>query len=712
MVIGSKILDIKKIDKMKIVKTTLKFMLAFILILGCTQDDDNLDVVNTIAAPTNVSATVRITQDNTGLVTITPLAQGVASFKVDFGDGSEPAENILPGNSVNHTYAEGVYEAAITARGINGLATTIAQQIVVSFIPPSNVAVSIENDPAISKRVNVNVTADFAMFYEVDFGEVEGAEPVSANIGEGISYTYEEAGIYTITIEVMGGAAETVIISEEFEVTAIEAPLASAPTPPFRASEDVISIFTTTYENVPGSDFFPDWGQGGCCGSSWNLFELNGDEMLQYVNLSYQGNQIGSPVDVSQMEFIHLDVWTADVLQTIEVSLISVSNGERPVVVELTPNSWTSIDIPISSYTDQDGFTVNDIHQIKYVGDPFGGGGTAFIDNIYFYRAATTPNTLAGDWKMAPEAGSLGVGPAPGNVEWFNCDAGCVEARACYFDDIYRFGTDGSFTNILGEESWIEPWQGGSDACGAPVAPHDGSNPATYVYDAAAGTVTLNGVGAYIGLAKANNQGELPNVAVPNQITYNVEFLDAATISVVVEAGAGVFWQFKLVRDGDPPSSPLAGNWVMAPEAGSLGVGPAVGNVEWFNCDAGCVTARACYFDDVYQFGADGSFSNILGDQSWIEPWQGGSDACGTPVAPHDGSNPATYVYDEAAGTVTLNGVGAYIGLAKANNEGELPNVAVPNSITYNIEFINETTISVYVEAGDGVFWQYRLNKI
>ena len=87
MVIGSKILDIKKIDKMKIVKTTLKFMLAFILILGCTQDDDNLDVVNTIAAPTNVSATVRITQDNTGLVTITPLAQGVASFKVDFGDG-------------------------------------------------------------------------------------------------------------------------------------------------------------------------------------------------------------------------------------------------------------------------------------------------------------------------------------------------------------------------------------------------------------------------------------------------------------------------------------------------------------------------------------------------------------------------------------------------------------------------------------------------
>ncbi|MGF1556217.1 hypothetical protein [Paucihalobacter sp.] len=698
---------------MRKIKNILKFMLVAAIFIGCTQDDEgDTSFVNSIAPPTNVSANVRITQDNTGLVTITPLAEGVSNFKVEFGDGSNPAEDIQPGNSVNHIYAEGVYEATITANGINGLATTVAQQIIVSFRPPENVEVSIENDAAISKRVNVNVTADFAMFYEVDFGETPGAEPLSSNIGAGISYTYAEAGTYTITIEVMGGAAETVTITEEFDVTSIEQPLASAPTPPFRASEDVISIFTTTYENVPGSDFFPDWGQGGCCGSGWTMFELEGDEMLQYTNLSYQGNQFGEAVDVSQMEFIHFDIWTADVLQSIEISLISLTNGERPVVVELTPNSWTSINIPISDYTDQDGFTVNDIHQIKYVGDPFAGGGTVFIDNIYFYRAATVQNTLAGDWKMAPEAGSLGVGPAPGNVEWFNCDAACVEQRACYFDDIYRFGTDGSFANILGDESWIEPWQGGGDACGTPVAPHDGSNPATYVYNVAAGTVTLNGVGAYIGLAKANNQGELPNVAVPNEVTYNVEFLDPATISVVVEAGAGVFWQYKLVRDGDPPSSPLAGNWVMAPEAGSLGVGPAPGNIEWFSCNAGCVAERACYFDDVYQFNADGSFTNILGSETWVEPWQGGGDACGAPVAPHDGSNPATYVYDEAAGTITLNGVGAFIGLPKANNQGELPNVAVPNSITYDVEFINDNTISIIIESGDGVFWQYRLNKI
>ena len=38
--------------------------------------------------------------------------------------------------------------------------------------------------------------------------------------------------------------------------------------------------------------------------------------------------------------------------------------------------------------------------------------------------------------------------------------------------------------------------------------PHDGSNPATYVYDATAGTLTVSGVGAHIGLAKVHNTGE------------------------------------------------------------------------------------------------------------------------------------------------------------------------------------------------------------
>ena len=47
---------------------------------------------------------------------------------------------------------------------------------------------------------------------------------------------------------------------------------------------------------------------------------------------------------------------------------------------------------------------------------------------------------------------------------------------------------------------------------------------------------------------KAVNAGELPNVEVPENVTYNVTFVDDNTIKVNVEAGSGVWWNYKLVK--------------------------------------------------------------------------------------------------------------------------------------------------------------------
>ena len=697
---------------MKIIKKQLKFILLVLVVFGCTKEDDNTDFVNQIEPPTNIAVDVTVTQDNTGLVTLRPSGEGVTGYVIDFGDGSEVSDFINPGEDITHTYQEGVYDVVVTANGLTDETTSITQEVVVSFQAPQNLVVEITNDPALSKTVNVTANAEFATFFEVDFGEVPGADPISANIGETISYTFEEAGVYTITVEALGAAIETTTYSEDFEVTAILQPLASAETPPAREESDVISIFSSAYSDVPGTDYFPDWGQAGQ-GSGWAMFDLGGDEMLQYVNLSYQGIALaeGTSIDVSQMEYLHLDVWTAESVTDIETSLINNASGtvtEAPVTRSLTANNWTSIDIPISEYTDQ-GLTVTEIFQLKFVGTPWA-AGTVFIDNIYFWKTPTAPSPLVGTWVLAPEAGALGVGPAVGDTGWWSCDAVCVADRACQYDDEFVFGADGSFTNNLGSETWIEGWQGGSDACGTPVAPYDGNAVATYVHNQAAGTVTISGTGAYIGLPKANNQGELPNVAVPESITYDVTFIDDNTINVVIEAGVGVFWQYKLVRSG--ATSPVVGTWVLAPEAGALAVGPALGDTSWWSCDAACVGDRACQYDDQFVFGSDGSFTNVLGADTWVEGWQGGSDACGTPVAPYDGTASATYTYNESAGTITINGTGAYIGLPKANNEGELPNVAVPSTITYNVSLENSTTMNVHIESGAGVFWQYKLVKI
>ena len=106
---------------------------------------------------------------------------------------------------------------------------------------------------------------------------------------------------------------------------------------------------------------------------------------------------------------------------------------------------------------------------------------------------------------------------------------------------------------------------------------------------------------------------------------------------------------------------------VVPQRVGIAGLILHVGSGEWWSNSEEDVTTRACYFDDHYVFNADGSFQNIQGDETWLEGWQGvDSDQCGAPVAPHDGSNPATWEYDAASGSVTLTGVGAYLGLPKA----------------------------------------------
>ncbi len=369
---------------------TLKYILSAIVLLttiwGCEDNSfDNLDFVETAVAPTNVSALFGVTQDNTGSVTITPNSEGAVSYSVQYGDDTAEAETVSQGESTTHIYAEGSYNVVIKAIGITGLSTEITLPLEVSFKAPENLEVTIANDEAVSKQVNVTATADYAISFDVYFGEEGNDDPISGNIDETVSYVYTEPGTYTIRVVAKGGAIETTEYSQEFEAVAIVQPIASATTPPTRNVNDVISVYSSKYTDISGVDFNPDWGQSGQ-GSSYAEFDLNGDTMLQFINLSYQGIQFAAAEDLTEMEYLHMDVWTADVT-TIETSLISLTNGEKPVVSELTADQWTSIDIPISAFTDQ-GLTVADIHQLKFVGDPWA-GGTVFIDNLYFYRAQT-----------------------------------------------------------------------------------------------------------------------------------------------------------------------------------------------------------------------------------------------------------------------------------------------------------------------------------
>ena len=380
---------------MKVLKYILSTIFVIAAVWSCTDEEfGNLDFIGTATAPTEVAAVFRITQDNTGLVTITPSAEGATQFEIDYGDGTTTLAKVLAGKVITHTYPEGTYTVKIIAVGLTGLKTEITEEIVVSFQAPMfGTQPIIENDKAISKQVNVTVPDDtqFAMFFDVYFVE-DGVETIrSANVGQTVSYVYANPGLYDIKVVLKGGAiATTEYLLEGFEVTEILSPVTSAPMPQARAESDYISIYSDAYNDVPGINYNPDWGQQWQ-GSGYEEFDLNGDKMLNYINLSYQGIVINQNIDVTEMEFLHLDVWTAD-SPGVETSLISATNGEKPVWRDLTANEWTSIDIPISEFTDQ-GLTVADIKEMKFVSqswiDGTGAAGSVFIDNIYFYKSPT-----------------------------------------------------------------------------------------------------------------------------------------------------------------------------------------------------------------------------------------------------------------------------------------------------------------------------------
>ncbi len=409
---------------------------------------------------------------------------------------------------------------------------------------------------------------------------------------------------------------------------------------------------------------------------------------------------------------------------------------------ELPRDTWTTVSVKMNDLIAfrGDGLDPLDTSNIQsfFVFEPTG-AAVVQIDNITFSCAApggecgvvpptppappiTGPFSMPGIWKMEAIAGSLGVGPVPGDVSWFAITNEGVTERACYYNDTYVFNEDGTFENVLGDDTWIESWQSGNaEGCGAPLSPHDGMGSATWEYDNSAGTLKLDGFGAYVGIPKAVNGGELPAVPTPPNVTYNVQEEGNNRMIVTVESGPGVWWQFLMIKTesfgdaGPAPERTFAGTWQVEPVAGSLGVGPARGDISWWSIDEAGVTTRACFYDDEYVFERDGTFDNVLGDDTWLEAWQGTNEACGTPVAPYDGASDYTWTYTEGenadVGTLLIDGLGGYMGIPKANNDGEVPNVSTPPNVTYQVTWEDDNTVVIDIEAGADVWWRYRMIK-
>ena len=405
---------------MKKLKSIYKALIVLIVISAC-EDETNLDFLNDVALPSNVGANYVITQDNSGLVTIIPYAEGATSFDVVYGDGSDLV-NFPNGESTQHIYSEGSYTVGIVAYNIKGESTEVSQELTVSFQAPQNLVVVIENDAVTSKKVNITATADYATTYEFYSGEDGVDQPVvTGNIGDQISYEYENPGVYSVRIVAKGGAIETTEYTEDFEVTEILAPVTKAPPPPGRDAGDVISMYSEQYIQATVDSYTTSWSVV----ASQEEVAIEGNQTLVYRDLAYAGIITeAEPIDASAMEMVHFDVWSTNVntfkIKFVDFNGTGYNGGTDNIEFEIEnaidqEGQWISFDIPIENFT---GVPFTDINQTVISADPV---GTVFIDNLYFYRQSSGPAfndglLTNGDFENGSDSWIVGVNdnaPAP-----------------------------------------------------------------------------------------------------------------------------------------------------------------------------------------------------------------------------------------------------------------------------------------------------------
>lgn len=310
-------------------KKYYKIIFAFLLALpftGCESDDRELVDLEQIQAPENLGATFQISQDNSGLVEITPTGEGVALYSIDFGDGSTPSEEIKVGESVEHIYDEGEYEVEVTGTNVNGKTATGTQPLTVSFQAPEDLETEIVKDANDNYTIMVSASATNAAMFEVYFGENEDEEATPLMPGESVSYTYGSIGTYNVRVVALSGGAATTEVTEEISIT----------DPLFLPIDFESETLNYTFNNFGGGE-----GAGAPVIDNPDPSGVNiSDKVASYTkpegSETWAGTTIAldEPIDFSSERFVSVDVWSPEAGVDVIFKVENLENAD--IFVEAT----------------------------------------------------------------------------------------------------------------------------------------------------------------------------------------------------------------------------------------------------------------------------------------------------------------------------------------------------------------------------------------
>ena len=196
---------------MRYMKNIILLFLLVAAMLGCKKEVyDDTSFVSSANGPDSLSVLFEITQNNSGLVTITPNGRGAVSYDVFYGHGATTAVNVPAGKNTTHVYPEGVYNVKVIAYAVNGKTKELTQQLTVTFRAPENLQVNVAIDPANNFKLNVSASAIYETNFRVYFGDVPNEVPVSFLEGQTVSRTYTATGTFNVRVVALSGGAATI----------------------------------------------------------------------------------------------------------------------------------------------------------------------------------------------------------------------------------------------------------------------------------------------------------------------------------------------------------------------------------------------------------------------------------------------------------------------------------------------------------------------
>lgn len=317
----------------------IKFIVSIIAILfafaSCKKvTNDDLSFVKTAAAPQKISVMFDITQDNSGLVTITPSGEGVSSFDVIYGDTATVAGTVVPGGNIKHKYAEGQYNVKIVGHNIAGQTSSATQSLTVSYRAPENLQVNAAIDASNPFQVNVSATALYQTNFKVYFGDVANEVPQIFLQGQTVNHIYATTGTYTITVIAQSGGAATTQFTKS--ITIVDPVLL----PLTFESSTVVYKFNNFAGGVVTVINNPQ--QNGINTSAKVA------KMVKYNGETYGGSAImlGKPIDFSVNKIFRMKVFSprvgAKVLLKVENATNNTINFQSEVATT-TANQWEDL---------------------------------------------------------------------------------------------------------------------------------------------------------------------------------------------------------------------------------------------------------------------------------------------------------------------------------------------------------------------------------